>query len=209
MTTHRTQPPEHNGPPPEEAEVINLSEVAHRYPRETDVPVEQFLLSAEGRAEMDDLYKTIDSSGRIIRTISFKVSEMVEKMLQDKDPDIYSLFIHDDGAKGLTRLELIDLYRTNPLVNATMRAGNIKHHQGDFQAQEMYTYALRIFMNMVRYEWLLRTYDPSDPRWEDRASRLGDFYGNEMHVNLQPGTNRALIIPRRHTPSDFLKRPLT
>lgn len=208
MTGH-THHSEESTPASNGADVINFEEASREFPRKTDLDVENFLLSEEGRAEMDTLYRTIDESGRIIRTVSMKVGEMIESMVRDEDPDIYSLFIHDDGAKGLTRPELIELYRTNPLINATMRAGRVKHHKGDFQAQEMYTYSLRIFMNMVRYEWLLRTYDPEDERWSDRANRLGDFHGNELHVNLQPGTNRSLIIPRNNSPSDYLRRPLT
>lgn len=192
-----------------EADIINFEQAGREHPRKTELPVELFLLSDEGRAEMDALNATIDNSGRIIRTVSIKIGEMMEKMVEDKDPDIYSLFLHDDGVVGLTRPELIDLYKTNPLINATMRAGGVKHHNGDFQAQEMYTYSLRIFMNMVRYEWLTRTYDSDDPKWEDRTRRLGNFYGSEMHVNLQPGINRAIVIPRNHTPSDYLRRPLT
>lgn len=193
----------------DEADVIDLGKASRERPRRTELPIELFLLSDEGKLEMDALYTSVDSSGRIVRTISTKIDEMMQKMIDDNSPDIYSLFLHDDGAVGLTRLELIDLYKTNPLINASLQASSIKHHDGDFKAQEMFTYARRIFMNMVRYEWLTRTYDPQDPRWESRAMRLGNYDGGELHANLQPGFNRAVIIPRNHTPSDYLPRRST
>ena len=193
------QDPPHSG----EADVISFENAARERPRKTDVPVELFLLSEDGQAEMDELYETIDGSGRIITTLTMKIGET----LKNKDPNIYSLFLHDDGAEALTRPELIDLYRANPLVNAALRAVNRKHHDGDFHAQQLYTLSFRIFMNMVRYEWLKRTYNPDDPRWEERALKLGDLHGPEMHTHLQPGTNRAVIIPRHNTPSDYLSQP--
>lgn len=185
--------------------VINFSEASRERVRKTDVPIEQFLLSDEGREEMAELYATIDNSGFIIRTLSMKLEDTVRDMVHDFDPSIYSLFLHDDGAQALTRLELIDLYRTNPLINTTLWKSRRKFHEGDFKAQQMYTFGLRVFMNMVRYEWLLRTYDAQDPRWQDRAERLGDFRGSQLHLHLKPGFQRGDIVPRRHTPSDYLE----
>ena len=194
------QDPSHDN----EADIISFEDAARERPRKTDVPVEAFLLSEDGREEMNELYATIDDSDRIVRTLSIEIGET----LKNEDPNIYSLFIHDDGAQALTRPELIDLYRANPLINSTIRAVNRKHHSGDFQAKQLYTFGLRIFMNMVRYEWLTRTYDPEDPLWTDRALRLGNFHGSEMHLHLKPGHRRQEIIPRQHTPSDYLDLPL-
>lgn len=195
----------HNPQPPREAEVIDFNKASREHPQKTDVPVEVYLLSDEGRADMDKLYETIDSSGSIIKTLAFHVLETRKRMEVDEDPTIYALFLHDDGTQALTRPELIDLYKTNPLLNATLRAVQRKHHDGDFHAKHLYTFGLRVFMNMVRYEWLTRTYDPSDPAWEERAMRLGDYRGREMRVNLQPGHNRQTIIQRHNTPSDYLE----
>lgn len=191
--------------PGDEATVIDFENAGREHPRKTDVPVEIYLLSDDGRADMEKLFKAVDESGNIIKTLAFQVTETKRRMDQDSDPTIYALLLHDDGAQALTRLELIDLYRNNPLLNATLRAVQRKHHDGDFQAKHLYSYGLRVFMNMVRYEWLMRTYDPDDPMWQDRALRLGDYRSNEMHVNLQPGHDRQTVIQRRHTPSDFLE----
>lgn len=204
MARHR-YPSDPDRPQDPAGVVIDLSAASRERVRKTDIPVERFLISDEGQQEMAELYSTIDSSGFIIRTLSMKLEDTLHDMAHDYDPNIYSLFLHDDGAQALTRLELIELYRTNPLINTTLWKSRRKFHEGDFKAQQLYTFGLRVFMNMVRYEWLLRTYAADDPLWEDRAMRLGDFRGNEMRLHLKPGFQRGDIVPRRHTPSDYLE----
>lgn len=201
------QPEQSSGDPSPDADanIIDFREATRNHARHTDVAIEHFLLSDEGRAEMGDVYETVDTSDRIIGALFDKFLDSLQDMQADRDPSIYAHFLHDDGAEALTRLELIPLYDANPLISHTMRMGARKRYDGDYQAQQVYTLALRVFMNMVRYEWLTRTYDGDDPRWMDRAQRLGDFHGSELHLNLQPGTKRTVIIPRRNSPSDYLE----
>lgn len=200
---------EHGRPTVDRADVISFEKAIHERPRKTEVPVELFLLSADGKDEMGGLYETIDASDRIIQALNIEIGETLGDMVRDDDPNIYSLLLHDDGGEALTRLELIDLYRENPLINTTMSASHEKHREKDPQAQQLYALGLRIFMNMVRYEWLTRTYNAADPRWADRAARLGDIKGTELHVYLNPGAKRRVIIPRHNTPSDYLDQTLS
>jgi len=200
---HNHERPDPQGPPSkgeQDADILQFTDALVQ-PREPEFPIEVFLLSDEGRAEMQELYRKVDASGHIIKTLNYEIGEARKHQAKN----IYSFFMEDGGAQGLTRPELIDLYQDNPLVNATIHAINRKHHVGDFEAKRLYGFGLRISMNMVRSEWLQNTYDPDDPRWEDRALRLGEFYGNEMHVNLQPGHRRTTVFPRQHTPSDYLE----
>jgi len=195
MSVQRRSSPE-DEPPIEGAEVFRFLR-----PRETDLPVERFLISDEGAAAMDEVYESIDESGNIIKTLAFEIS--VARRFNRST--IFTLFQDEVGGEGLTsRLELIDLYKTNPLVNATLAAVQRKHHKGDFQAKHLYSYGLRVFMNVVRYEWLQRVYDPNDPLWEDRARRLGDYQGTKTKMHLQPGRNRQDVI-ERNSPSDYLE----
>lgn len=204
VVTHPHRDSDLPGPPDQPgADVISLGEAALERPRRTKVPVEQFLVSPEGQDEMDGLYDVVDGSDNIIQTLAAEISET----LTNEDPDIYSLFLHDDGAKGLTTPELIKLYDENPLIKKAIKNIQVKKHLGDVQAAQLNTYGFRIFMNMVRYEWLMRTYDPHDPLWADRASRLGDIKGKIIERNLHPSFGRSTAIARNNTPSDYLSGP--
>jgi len=190
-----------NREPASNADIIPLREQAAKEP---GFPVEAFLLSPEALPAMARLYETIDGSNHIIRTLNIRIGEAVG----DNHPSIYDLLLSEKGREGLTRSELIELYKTNPLINTTLRIANIRRHSGDLQAERLYMFGMQLFRNMVRYEWLTDVYEQRDQRWEARARRLGEFYGSEVHLNLQPGFDRNTKIPREHTPSNYLKRIL-
>ncbi len=198
--THHQHDSDITNPSGPGADIISFNDAARERPRKTEVPVELFLLSPEGMAEMSELYDVIDSSDNIIRTLGVEISET----LKNQSPDIFSLFLHDDGGQGLTTPELIALYDSNPLVHKTIQNIQRKKHEGDVQAGQLNTYSLRIFMNLVRYEWLTRTYDPQDPIWTDRAYRLGDIKGKIIERNLHPSFGRSTAIVRNNSPSDYL-----
>lgn len=203
MTQPRHSSDHHDPSEGPDADVFHFNEASRERARRPIAPVEDFLLSEDGKAEMEELYETLDRSGNIARTLVFQLGQARQRLESSDDPTIYALFLHDDGAQGLTRPELIKLYDANPLVNAARRAGHAKRNLGDYQAQALYTFGFRVFMNMVRYEWLTDTYDPDDPIWADRTARLGDVHGREFHRNLPPSHNRPTTIPR-NTPSDYI-----
>lgn len=194
---------EHGTPPTEDGgNVVDFASVSRerRLPA-PEYPIEEYLLSAEGAEIMTDLYETLDESGSIIKSLAFEIS----RANRHQRETIFTLFQHEQAGQGLTaRLELVDLYKSNPLLNATLKAVRRKNHDGDYLAKHLYSYAFRVFTNMVRYEWLKGVYSPDDPLWQDRASRLGDFQGPAKEMYLQPGFNRPTTV-ERNSPSDYLE----
>lgn len=162
-----------------------------------EVGIEAFLKTEQAEREVKELYKLFDTSPSIVSA----VREAINVTLRDKEPNIYSLFLHPDSAAGLTRPELTALYNDNSFINTCMRKTNLMRMNGDLDAARAYRDVLRLSMNMVRYEWLHDVYDGEDERWLERTTRLGDFQGDVVHMHLQPGFNRQTTVKRPQPPA--------
>lgn len=198
---------EHDPPPADQADVISFEKAVRERPRKTEIPVEVYLLGNNGREGMEGLYATVDQSDNIIEALGDQLFETKRRMVETDDDIttiVYGIFNHEHGIEGLTRPELTELFRHNPLLDATLAAVQAKHRDKDHLAKHLYTYGFRVFANMVRYEWLLHTYDADDPIWGDRASRLGDFQGTET---TQQGHDHQGAVLRQKTPFEMPSTP--
>jgi len=188
----------HNNPE-QDAKIIPFEAQRIERPLEPIAPIEYYLLSKTGQAEMTKVYDVVDGSAHITKALSF----VIDETLETDEQSIYALLLDDTGKQGLAREELVELYSSNPLILATIRAANERALKGDLQAKKLYGMSLRVFMNMVRYERLTDEYDGADSIWDDRRKRLGVFAGIDM-----PSSLRAVYIKGITTsgdsPSDFL-----
>jgi len=176
-------------------------------------PIERYLQSpevtglTEGGGKIEALYVLFDSED-----IVHDARAIVAETFRRKEDNILRQLLQPEATEGLTSVELIELYESNPLIQTCMRQSQVKHADGDLEAARAYRLVFQLSMHLVRYEWLNGKYDEIDPIWYSRASRLGVFRGSEKHVHIAPGYDRETRVPqpRRRTPSDILPdNPLT
>lgn len=152
-------------PAPEQADVFSIEPAVDE--KGEILKIEDFILSSEGRQEMNAFITQIDES----RDIPMTLARLIQRALAEPDATI-ALLLSDEGKMGLGRSELTALYRHNSAMNTAMHHIHYAKHQGDVVMQRLYGDTFTVLAHLTRYEALHGAYIPDGDIWQQRAASI-------------------------------------
>jgi hypothetical protein len=132
-----------------------------------DLPIEAYLHTAAGQAQMEDLISGMESS----QDLTKKLHAMLKDAIHDSG-HIVALLLSPVGTEGLNDKSLVKPFQQNPAMNRTLGFIRRAKYDGGDTMVRLYSDLLTILANVTRYEVLEDTYDPESTRWHSRAAKI-------------------------------------
>ena len=191
-----SRPPDTPGSPEGDGERATSPQLVAEY------DIDHFLLGEEAEAEVSQLECSLDDTNSIVE----ELHSIIVTTLSEKKPTIVSTLLSEHNHVGLRRDAIRNAFFDNIITLHLRRLIDISVHNGDEEAAQAYRDVLNIMLNLIRNDMLHGVYDPNNAKWIDRASRIGRFSGNTIHMYL-PGNGIRERAVTRQSPSGHLLRP--